>query len=117
METPVRSILLFVVASLFGALGQFLYKSGADRASGSIASYVLNLPLITGVICYVAVMVLFIAGFKQGGAMSVLYPVYATTFIFGAVIALVAFHEPIRPVNIVGMGTLILGMYLMGIGK
>ena len=117
MQTPLLSIVYFVVAALIGALGQFLYKSGADRATGSIASYVLNPRLLAGVVCYIAVMVLFIAAFKRGGAMSVLYPVYASTFIWGAVIALWAFGEPIRPVNIAGMATLVLGMYLMGIGK
>ena len=32
----------FVVASLLGAVGQFLYKSGTDRACGSLARYVFN---------------------------------------------------------------------------
>ena len=38
MPTPTISIVLFLIASLLGALGQYLYKSGADSASGSIAS-------------------------------------------------------------------------------
>ena len=41
-------------------------------------------------------MVLFVAAFKRGGAMSVLYPIYASTFIWAALIAWLAFHEPIR---------------------
>jgi hypothetical protein len=36
-------------------------------------------------------MALFVAAFKRGGALSVLYPVYATTFIWAAVIALMAY--------------------------
>jgi hypothetical protein len=60
------------------------------------------------------VMVLFVAGFKQGGQMTVLYPLYASTFIWGALIALVAYGTPIRPINIAGMVLLIAGMYLMG---
>jgi len=117
MQTPVASILMFVIAALFGALGQFLYKAGADRTTDSMSSYVLNPLLLGGVICYVAVMVLFVAAFKRGGAMSVLYPIYASTFIWGAVIAWFAFHEPIRPVNALGMVVLVGGMFLMGIGK
>ena len=62
----------------------------------------------------VAVMVLFVAAFKKGGALSVLYPVYATTFIIAAVIGYLAYDVPIKPINYVGMGVLILGMYLMG---
>ena len=50
----------------------------------------------------------------RGGALSVLYPVYASTFIWAALIALVAYGTPIKPVNIAGMALLVLGMYLMG---
>jgi multidrug transporter EmrE-like cation transporter len=117
MQTPWISIVYFVVAAVFGAVGQYFYKTGADRAAASWTGYLLNVRLLAGVICYVLVMVLFVAAFRRGGAMSVLYPVYASTFIWGAIIALVTFGEPIRPVNVVGMGLLILSMYLMGLGK
>ena len=105
---------MFVIAAFLGALGQFLYKSGADRAGGSVASYLLNARLLGGVVCYVAVMVLFVAAFKRGGALTVLYPIYATTFIWAAVIAWIVYGTPIRLVNIGGMALLIAGMYLMG---
>lgn len=113
MKTPTISIVLFLCASLFGAVGQFLYKSGADRAGGSLASY-LNARILGGIVCYVAVMVLFVAAFKKGGALSTLYPVYATTFIFAALIAWSAYGVPIKPVNVCGMALLIAGMYFMG---
>ena len=115
MKTPMASVLMFVLASLLGAVGQFLYKSGADRTGSHWTSYLVNPRLIGGMTCYVAVMVLFIAAFKRGGALSVLYPVYATTFIWAALIAWYAYGEAIRPVNVGGMLLLIAGMYLMGI--
>ncbi|MEM9185541.1 MAG: hypothetical protein AAGB00_03500 [Planctomycetota bacterium] len=114
MQTPIASILMFVVASVFGAVGQFLYKSGADRAGGSIGSYVANWRILAGVACYGAVMVLFVAAFKRGGSLSVLYPIYATTFIWAALIGLAAYGTPVKPINFAGMAVLILGMYLMG---
>lgn len=114
LKTPLLSIVFFLLAALFGALGQFLYKSGAERAGGSVASYLLNARLLGGVGCYVAVMVLFVAAFKRGGALSTLYPVYATTFIFAALIAWWAYGTPIKPANICGMALLIAGMYFMG---
>jgi multidrug transporter EmrE-like cation transporter len=114
MTTPLSSIWMFLVAALLGAVGQFLYKSGADRAGGSIGSYLWNARLLGGVVCYVAVMVLFVAAFKRGGALSVLYPIYATTFIWAALIAWMAYGTPIRPVHVAGMALLIGGMYLMG---
>lgn len=114
MSTPLSSILCFAVAALAGALGQFLYKSGADQATGGWTTYVFNVRLLGGVACYVAVMVLFVAAFKRGGSLTVLYPIYASTFIWAAAIAWYAYGIPIKPLNIVGMLCLILGMYLMG---
>jgi len=114
MPTPLASMGCFLLAAILGAVGQFLYKSGADRAGGSAASYLLNCRLLAGVVCYIAVMVLFVAAFKRGGSLSVLYPIYASTFIWAAVIALLAYGTPIKPANIAGMALLVLGMYLMG---
>ena len=114
MPTPTFASVLFLIASLLGALGQYLYKSGADSADGSISSYLVNMRLLGGVVCYVAVMVLFVAAFKKGGALTVLYPVYATTFIWAALLGLIFYGTPIKPVNVGGMGLLVLGMYLMG---
>jgi uncharacterized membrane protein len=114
MRTSPVAIAMFAIAAFVGALGQFLYKAGADRAGGSLSSYLLNLRLLGGVACYVAVMVLFVAAFKRGGALTVLYPVYASTFIWAALIAWLAFGETVRPVNVAGMLLLLAGMYLMG---
>ena len=105
---------MFVIAALLGAVGQYLYKSGADHASGTWLSYVMNARLFAGVVCYVAVMVLFVAAFRKGGELTVLYPIYASTFIWGAVIGLWAYGTPIKPVNLAGMVLLVTGMYLMG---
>ena len=114
MTTPAISIAFFLAAALLGALGQYLYKSGADLASGSLSSYLLSPRLLAGVACYVAVMVLFVAAFKKGGSLTVLYPIYATTFVWAAVIALFVYGTPIKAVNIAGMALLVAGMYLMG---
>ena len=114
MPTPATSVIFFLIASFLGALGQYLYKSGAELAGGSVASYLINPRLLSGVVCYIAVMALFVAAFKKGGALTVLYPVYATTFIWAALLALVFQAVPIKPVNIAGMGLLVVGMFLMG---
>ena len=106
--------MFFLIASFLGALGQFLYKSGAEHATGSLGSYLLNGRLLGGMACYVMVMVLFVAAFRRGGSLTVLYPVYATTFVWAALIALPAYGTPIKLVNVAGMALLISGMFLMG---
>ena len=114
MSTPAISIVLFLIASLLGALGQYLYKSGAASGGGSMVSYLVNPRLLAGAACYIAVMVLFVAAFKKGGSLTVLYPLYATTFIWAALLAFIVYGTPIKPVNVTGMGLLVVGMYLMG---
>src|SRR5687768_13918672 len=110
MKTPPVSVTFFLLAAVLGAVGQYLYKSGAERAGGSLPSYLLNVRILVGAMCYVAVMVLFVAAFKRGGSLTVLYPLYASTFVWAALIALIAYGTPIRPVNVAGMVLLVGGM-------
>ena len=114
MKTTPAAIVFFIVAAFLGALGQFFYKSGAEKTDDKIWSYLFNPRLLGGVVCYIAVMVLFVAAFKRGGALTVLYPIYASTFIFAAIIAWFAYGTPIRPVHLAGFALLIAGMYLLG---
>jgi len=114
VTTPFFSIVCFVIAALLGAVGQLLYKSGVEHAGQEWSGYVLNFRILGGVVCYVAVMVLFLAAFRKGGSLSVLYPIYASTFIFAALLDLGVYSTPIRLVNIAGMALLVIGMYLMG---
>jgi multidrug transporter EmrE-like cation transporter len=114
MNTPLSSMLLFLVASILGAVGQFLYRGGADAAQGGLLSYLINVRILLGVACYGAVMVLFVAAFKRGGSLAVLYPIYASTFIWAALISAFMFGTPVKPVNIAGMALLVGGMYCMG---
>ena len=113
MQTPIQSIIFFALAAVFGAIGQFLYKSGADSATGGLVGYLVTWRILVGVVCYIAVMVLFVAAFKRGGSLAVLYPIYASTFIWAAIIGSVAYGTPIRLVHIAGMLLLVGGMYLM----
>lgn len=112
--TPVSSLLMFLCAAGLGALGSYLYKSGADGVDGTLAGYLVNPRLLAGVLCYIAVMVLFVAAFRRGGALTVLYPTYASTFIFAALIARWTYGTPITGANAAGMLLLVAGMYLMG---
>lgn len=114
MRTPPLAIIFFVIAAFLGALGQFFYKSGAEETDGTLVSYLFNAHLLGGVVCYVAVMVLFVAAFRRGGALTVLYPIYASTFIFAAIIAWFAYGTPIHAPHFAGFALLIAGMYLLG---
>lgn len=113
MATPISSQLLFLLAAALGAVGQWLYKAGADRSNGTLLGY-LNWQVLVGVSCYTGVMVCFVAAFKRGGQPQVLYPIYASTFIFAALLAWWLTGQTIRPVHVAGMVCLMFGMFLMG---
>jgi hypothetical protein len=106
----------FAVAAVLGAAGQYLYKSGADVSDGTIAGYLYNPRILGGAICYVGVMVLFVTAFRIGGALMVLYPIYASTFIWAALIAWWAYGSHIGPAAIGGMLLIVAGMFFLGQG-
>lgn len=77
-------VMLNLFAAVLGAFGQYLYKLGAGNL-GKVPLY-LNWQIGIGMILFTVVMVMFIVSFKLGGRLSVVYPMYATTFIWGAFI-------------------------------
>jgi hypothetical protein len=117
MRTPWTSILLFLIASFLGAAGQFLYKAGTDHAlaaDGGPVAYLANSRILGGVVCYVLVMVCFVAAFRRGGEPTLLYPIYATTFLWASLLGLAVYQVPIRGVHVLGMILIIAGVSLMG---
>lgn len=114
MGTPFSSVLLYLAAALIGAVGQYMYKMGAEGLRlGDPAALATNWKLFVGVACYVAVMVLFVAGLRLGGQLTVLYPVYATTFIWGALIGVYLLGESLQPVNVLGVLLVVAGVVLV----
>jgi hypothetical protein len=110
-------ILLFLLASFLGAAGQFLYKAGTDRAvaaGGGVAAFSLNPRILAGVVAYILVMICFVAAFRRGGEPTLLYPIYASTFIWASLMGLVVYHLPIRGVHVLGMILIVAGMALLG---
>jgi multidrug transporter EmrE-like cation transporter len=113
-RTPPIAIVCVLVASLLGAVGQFLFKTASHQAKGGPLAVLVNPWALLGMACYVTVMLLFTHAFRKGGTVAVLYPIYATTFIWAAIIAATWYGDAIRPVHMVGMVLLLAGMFLMG---
>lgn len=105
-------ILLFSLAAVFGALGQWLYKQGAERLN----AHGLNGMILGGVAAFTAVMVLFVLAYRLGGRISVVYPFYATTFIWGALMGIWIDHEPWSWLQVIGIGVMLVGVALVAQG-
>mgnify|MGYP001416571165 CR=1 FL=1 len=117
LDTPVVSVLCVLAASVLGAAGQYLFKFGVERFSHGPLAFLYSPWVWAGMACYIAVMLLFTHAFRRGGTVTVLYPIYATTFIWAAAMGWIWYGQPIRPIHVVGMILLIGGMFLMGVGN
>lgn len=107
-------IILNLIAAVVGAVGQWLYKMGANQL-GHIPLF-KNWQLFVGMILFCLVMGLFIFAFKLGGRLSVVYPVYATTFVWGMLIAINIDHEPWAKTQVLGVGLVVLGVSAIALG-
>lgn len=120
MSTEVASssqavpVILNLVAAVIGAGGQYAYKSGAAKL-GSVPLF-KNGILFVGVFAFCIVMGMFVASFKLGGRLSVVYPMYATTFLWGTLIGIVVDKEPWSGLQVAGAAVTMLGISLVAIG-
>ena len=117
VNTPVISIACVLAASVLGAGGQYLFKLGTDQTTGGALAFLRSPWVWLGMGCYLLVMVLFSHAFRRGGTVTVLYPIYASTFIWAAVMGWVFYAQPIRPIHLFGMLLLVAGMVCMGVGN
>jgi drug/metabolite transporter (DMT)-like permease len=113
IKTPFLAIASILAAAVLGAIGQFLIEYGARHGKGGVLGFLTNPSILAGISGYLLVMVLFTYAFRTGGTVRVLYPLYASTFIWAALIAWIAYHQPVQPVHAIGMTLLISGMICM----
>lgn len=95
-------IIFNLIAAFLGAFGQYFYKIGAQKQN--------YWSLGAGVILFCGVMVLFVLAYRFGGRISVVYPFYATTFLWGALIGYFFEKEPLNVWMLVGIGFIFLGL-------
>jgi len=112
-KTPVLSLVCVLSASVLGAVGQFLFQHGAKHSRPGVLGFVSSPFILAGMCGYVAVMVLFTHAFKLGGTVRVLYPLYASTFLWAALIAWWRYDQAILPIHVAGMVLLAVGMVCM----
>ena len=102
-------ILIFILASIAGAFGQFMYKIGSDRMT--LVPVYKNFHLFTGCALFCMVMVLFVIGYRLGGKISIVYPFYGFTFVWGAIIANRFLGESLNMFQWAGIGLVSLGVF------
>ena len=109
-------ILIAILCAIFGALGQLLFKFGSASVSFNILSWILNPPVIFGIIFYGLATIIFIMILKKAD-LSLLYPVVATSYIWVALMSIFILKENLIWTNWIGFLLIIGGVSLTSIKK
>ena len=104
-------MIVFQTAAFIGALGQLLYKKGtAGQGSGRFGA---TLYVILGMLLYIGVTLLFMTAYRLGGKVSVLYPTYGVTFVWGLVFARLLSNERLTSTKLFGTLFVLVGVFLV----
>jgi len=117
-----RKLAIFIVlaCTLLVALGQYLIKLGANRLShaGFLATMIVifTIPQLFACYClYWLFTVMFIYALRHG-ELSILYPQIALGYVWVTITAVLAFHESMNPLKILGLLIIMSGVAVLGWG-
>ena len=112
MKNQLLPILIISVASFCGAAANILFK----KASSEILEIPVyqNWALLSGLVLFSLVLVMFLTAFRWGGDTIVVYPTYATTYIWIVFLSYKFDGARISKVQMLGMAFVMLGVSLIG---
>jgi multidrug transporter EmrE-like cation transporter len=117
-----RSFLLVVCCTLIGAGAQILIKKGADALGENptmvqaALAMVLNPSLLAGFSMYGVSMVLLVLALRHG-ELSLLYPVFALTYVWVTILSVTMLHESMNAFKLAGIATIVGGIAVLGRGS
>ena len=117
-----RSFLLVVCCTLIGAAAQVLIKKGAgalgpDPTMVQTALAMLLTPaLFAGYSMYGVSTVLLVLALRHG-QLSLLYPVFAMTYVWVTILSVVVFHESMNAFKLAGIAIIVGGIAVLGRGR
>jgi multidrug transporter EmrE-like cation transporter len=117
-----RSILLVVCCTIIGAAAQVLIKKGAGAmapnptmAQTALAMF-LNPSLFAGYTMYGVSTVLLVLALRHG-QLSLLYPMFAMTYVWVTILSVVVFHESMNAFKLAGIAIIVGGIAVLGRGQ
>jgi multidrug transporter EmrE-like cation transporter len=117
-----RSFLLVVCCTVIGAVAQILIKKGTASLGANptmidaALAMVLNPALLAGFSMYGVSMVLLVLALRHG-ELSLLYPVFALTYVWVSVLSVLILHESMNVFKIAGIATIVGGIAVLGRGQ
>jgi len=115
MKTKSWAIGLVMFTTLLTSAAQIFFKYAANNLSFSLEGTLLNTPLWIGVCCYGLGAIFMIISFR-GGEVTVLYPIFATSYVWVIMLSSVLFGETITLVKVLAIIVIIGGISLISFG-
>lgn len=115
MRTKWWAILLIALTTLLTTAAQILYKIGANKLALDFNKLITNWFLPAGFILYCIAGVILIISLKHG-EVSVLYPIFATCYIWVMIFSAIIFNETFNGLKIMGSIIIIVGIVWLSIG-
>ena len=116
MSTKLWAMGIVLASTLLTSTAQLFYKFGAEKLSFNILSLITNFELITGMVLYAIGGILLILSFR-GGEVSVLYPIFATSYIWVSFLSIYFLGEVMNVFKWLGIFTIMVGIVLIGYGS
>lgn len=110
--TPVWAITVAALTALMAAVGQLFFKRGAASVTTTLWTWVANLNLLIGLALHAVGFILLVVALKHG-RLSVLFPVLATSYVWGVFLATRYLGEPVTVVKWAGVALILAGVGLI----
>lgn len=117
-----RSFLLVVCCTLIGAAAQVLIKKGAGALGPNptmvqtALAMLLTPALFAGYSMYGVSTILLVLALRHG-QLSLLYPVFAMTYVWVTILSVLVFHESMNGFKLAGIAVIVGGIAVLGMGK
>ena len=117
-----RSFLLVVCCTIIGAAAQVLIKKGAGALGPNptmvqtALAMILTPTLFAGYSMYGVSTILLVMALRHG-QLSLLYPVFAMTYVWVTILSVLVFHESMNAFKLAGIGGIVGGIAVLGMGK
>lgn len=96
-----RPLLLILLATIFASAAQLLYKFGS---AGFSLVWILS-----GFVLYCVAGLLVVLAFREG-ELSRVFPIFASTFVWVALLSLFFFKESLSSINWLGIVLIVIGV-------
>jgi uncharacterized membrane protein len=110
-----KSILLVLACTVFGAAAQILMKVGMTHFKLDVIAILTNYPLVAGYVLYGVNTLLMVIALKEG-ELSMLYPIIALTYVWVTLLSYTLLSEPPNVYKNIGIGTIMIGVAVLGRG-